>query len=162
MLRACGLALVLLALVSGAAIAAEPPVCRLAPLEDQYADADAAFVGRLAGERDADSASRSIYRFVVDQTLKGPIGREVEVTAPPLTDSAGKPLARGVAVGVLAQLDGASFTTTSCGLIEAGSLISVSEPQRGNAIRIAIGLVIAALVVGYSLLRLRRRHTALE
>lgn len=116
-------------------------------------------MGRLVAQRPA-AGGRRVYRFLVDRTLKGPIGKEVDVAAPLLTDSKGEPLARNVAVGVLARLEGATFTTTSCGLVEAGSLVSASEPERGTTIKIAIGLVIAALVVGYSLRRLRVRQAA--
>lgn len=150
--------LALTATAAPIATAAEPPVCDLAPLEDQYTDAGVAFVGRLVSQRRDDASDRRIYRFVVDQVLKGPIGREVDVTAAPLTDRDGAPLAGDVAVGVLANLEGATITTTSCGLVEAGSLVSVSEPQRGQAIKIVIGLVLVLLVVGFSVLRLRQRQ----
>ncbi len=139
------------------AAAAEAPSCDLIPLEDQYTAADAAFVGRLRSQR-LDAGGGRSYRFVVDRVLKGPIGREVDVTAPLLTDRDGTPLARGVTVGVLARLQGARITTSSCGLVEAGSLVSVSEPQRGQSIKIVIGLVLAVLVVGFSLVRLRKRR----
>jgi hypothetical protein len=136
--------------------AAEPPACNLVPLEEQYENADAAFVGRLVSDRPGSAAGR-VYRFAVDRVLKGPIGSQVDVSAPLLTDRDGTPLVRGVAVGVLADLDGARLTTTSCGLIDPGSLVSASEPQRGQRIKLAIGLVLAGLAVGFALLRLRRK-----
>jgi hypothetical protein len=154
-------AAVALAAAAGPARAAEPPSCTLTPLEEQYADADAAFVGRVVAER-AGSGGRRTYRFTVDRVLKGPIGKEVDVSAPSLTDRDGTPLAHGVTVGVLAQLEGANVTTTSCGLIEAGSLVTASEPERGQGIKIVIGIVIAALALGFALLRLRRRRGAGE
>ena len=153
------LPVVVVALIAtGTTEAAARPVCKLAPLEDQYADADAAFVGRLLSERPDGDGGRRLYRFAVDRVLKGPLGREVDVSAPLLTDRDGTPLAHDAPVGVLASLAGASFTTTSCGLIEPGSLVSASEPQRGQPIRLVIGLVFAALVVGFALVRLRRRQ----
>lgn len=157
MLRSCALALVLLALAPGASIAAEPPVCDLVPLEEQYRDAGAAFVGRLESERAGEAGVR-VYRFRVERVLKGPIGGEVELSAPLLTDRDGTPLARDVPVGVLVELQGARLTTDSCGLVDPGSLVSASEPQRGTPIKIAIGLVLAAVVLGLSVYRLRRRQ----
>ena len=47
------------------------------PLDERLAEVDAAFVGRVTAERAAPSGT--VYRFVVDQKVKGPIGREVEV-----------------------------------------------------------------------------------
>jgi hypothetical protein len=139
------------------ATAAEPPQCDLVPLEDQFEAAELAFVGRLRESQPAEGETRR-YRFSVERPLKGPLGTEVEVVAPLLTDRDGTPLARNVPVGVLASLDGARVTTTSCGLIDAASLVSASEPQRGQRIKLVLGLLLAAGVVGLSVLRLRRRE----
>jgi hypothetical protein len=114
-------------------------------------------VGRLVRER-RDAEGRRIYRFLVDRTLKGPVGREVEVRAPLLTDTGGTPIAHDVAVGVLADLRGATFATTSCGIVDPGSLVSISQPERGTTIKVVLGVLILAAVLGYSLLRLRRRR----
>jgi hypothetical protein len=116
-------------------------------------------VGRLVRER-RDADGRRVYRFLVDRPLKGPVGREIEIRAPLLTDTGGTPIAHDVAVGVLAELRGAAFTTTSCGIVDAGSLVSISQPERGTTIKVVIGVLILAAVLGYSLLRLRRRRQA--
>jgi len=134
--------------------------CPNTPLEERLAAADAAFVGRVTEERRA--AGRRVYRFVVDQRVKGPVGREVEVDAArPLVDAADKPVLHDEAIGVLANLVGARLTTESCLLTDPGALLSVSDEVRGNGIKIVIGLVILALVVAFSMRRLRTRQREL-
>jgi hypothetical protein len=152
------LALSLLALAAaGAAAPATPPVCPAVPLDERIAQADAAFVGRLGSERAAPGGGR-VYRFLVDQHVKGPLGREIEIRAPALTDAAGDPVPHDVAVGVLARRDGAAWVTDSCSLTEPGALLSAADEPKGNWIKLVIGLVILTLVLAYSARRLRRRQ----
>ena len=133
--------------------------CPNVPLEERLATADAAFVGRVIDERPATAGSGVAYRFVVDQRVKGPVGREIEVSAAErLVDAADQPLVRDEAIGVMANLAGAQLTTEPCLLTDPGALLSVSDEPRGNAIKIVIGLVILALVLAYSIRRLRRRE----
>jgi hypothetical protein len=135
--------------------------CPNVPLDERLRAADAAFVGRVVGERPGVGEGR-IYRFVVDQRVKGPVGREVEVHAgTPLVDANDQPVLRDEAVGVLAGLDAASLVTESCLLTDPGALLSASDEPRGNAIKIVIGLVILAVVLAYSMRRLRRRQAEL-
>ena len=78
--------------------------CPNVPLDERLADVDAAFVGRVTAERDRRRAAH-VYRFVVDQNVKGPIGREVEVRAAQrLVDANDKPIVHDEALGVLANL----------------------------------------------------------
>ena len=71
--------------------------------------ADAAFVGRVTDERAATTETGRVYRFVVDQRVKGPVGREVEVhSAERLVDARDEPIVRDEALGVLANLEGQS------------------------------------------------------
>ena len=133
--------------------------CPNVPLEERLAQADVAFVGRVTGERPASVGSGVAYRFVVDQKVKGPIGREVEVSAPTrLVDAADEPILHDEALGVMAAVDGAQIVTQSCLLTDPGALLSTSDEPRGDAIKIVIGLVILALVLLYSVRRLRRRE----
>ena len=62
---------------------------------------------------------------------------------------------------MLANLAGAQLTTESCLLTDPGALLSVSDEVRGNGIKIVIGLVILALVLAFSIRRLRRRRSGL-
>ncbi len=117
-------------------------------------------MGRVTAERsDADGY---VYRFVVDQNVKGPIGREVEVRAARrLVDARDRPIVHDEALGVLATLDGAELTTASCLLSDPGTLLATSDEPRGNGIKVVIGLVILALVLAYSIRRLRHRRAEL-
>ena len=81
----------------------------------------------------ASTGAGVVYRFLVDQSVKGPVGREVEVTSRrPLVDAADKPLVLDEALGVMALLDGARLTTESCLLTDPGALLSVSDEVAGE------------------------------
>ena len=152
-----------LALLAVAALAAAPGAfaldCPNVPLEERLTAADVAFVGRVTDERAGADGTGIVYRFVVDQRVKGSVGREVEVhAATRLVDAADEPLVHDEALGVLAQLDGARIVTESCLLTDPGALLSTSDEPRGDAIKIVIGLVILALVLAFSIRRLRRRE----
>lgn len=146
-------------LALGAASNAMAVDCPNVPLPDRIDAADGAFVGRVSSSRPAGDGER-VYRFFVDQPVKGEIGREVEVRGPLLVDAADQPVPVDVPVGVLVQQDGASWTTESCLLTDPGALLSASDEARGNWIKVLIGIGILALVLVYSLRRLQRRQTA--
>jgi hypothetical protein len=149
-------AVALLALVFAGDAAAL--TCPEIPPDARIAGADVAFVGRIVAERPAAGGQR-VYRFVVDQGVKGPVASEVEVHAAPLTDLDGKLIPHDVAVGVLASSDaGGTLRTGSCSLVDPASLLAASDEPRGMWIKIAIGIVILSAVVAYSLHRLRRRR----
>lgn len=134
--------------------------CPNVPLDERLSEVDAAFVGRVTAERAAPGGH--LYRFVVDQTVKGPIGREVEVrSARRLVDATDTPIVHDEALGVLANLNGAELTTESCLLSDPGTLLATSDEPRGNGIRVLIGLVILAAVLAYSARRLRHRRAEL-
>jgi hypothetical protein len=133
--------------------------CPNVPLDERLAAADVAFVGRVTAERPGAGGQGVVYRFTVDQRVKGELGSEVEVSAgAPLVDAADEPLVRDEALGVLARLDGARIVTDSCLLTDPGALLSTSDEPKGDWIKIVIGLVILALVVAYSVRRLRKRE----
>jgi hypothetical protein len=145
------------------ALALAPPAlaldCPNIPLEERLAQAEVAFVGRVTDERPRADGAGVVYRFVVDQRVKGPVGREVEVSAAArLVDAADEPIVHDEALGVMAALEGARIVTRSCLLTDPGALLSTSDEPRGDAIKIGIGLVILALVLAYSLRRLKRRE----
>jgi hypothetical protein len=133
--------------------------CPNIPLDERLQAAEVAFVGRVTDERPALNGPGVVYRFVVDQRVKGSIGREVEVTAPVrLVDAADEPLVRDEALGVMAALDGARIVTESCLLTDPGALLSTSDEPKGDWIKIVIGLAILALVLAFSIRRLNRRE----
>jgi hypothetical protein len=136
--------------------------CPNIPLEERLAAADAAFVGRVVEERPAAGGNGLVYHFVVDQRVKGPVGREVDVLAAErLVDADDDPLVHDEALGVMANLTGAQLTTESCLLTDPGALLSVSDEARGTWIKIVIGLAILGLVIWYSIRRLRVRQAGL-
>jgi hypothetical protein len=131
--------------------------CPQLPPDTRIAGADVAFVGRIVAERPASGEQR-IYRFAVDQRVKGPVGSEVEVHAVRLTDLDGKPIAHDVAVGVLASSDeGGTLVTGSCSVVDPASLLATADEPRGMWIKIVIGIVILGAVLAYSLRRLKHR-----
>jgi hypothetical protein len=100
-----------------------------------------------------------VYQFVVDQNVKGPVGRDVSVDSTErLVDATDTPIVHDEALGVLASLEGARIVTESCLLTDPGALLSVSDEPKGNGIKVVIGIVILLLVVGYSIRRLRHRQ----
>jgi hypothetical protein len=124
--------------------------------------ADVAFVGGLLSRTSVPGAgvAQFDYRFVVHQTVKGDLARNVTVRAATLVDLDGHELTptSDVDVGVLATSTGGRLVTSTCGLVDAGSLLGVADEPRGGAIKVGIGIVILAIVLLYSLHRLRRRN----
>jgi hypothetical protein len=135
--------------------------CPFIPLERRLEGADAAFVGELVSQRPlADGGS--LARFEVRQQIRGTGGSEVEVRSEaPLTDAEDRPLTAGTVVGVFAELDGATLTTSSCLLTDPAALLAVSDEPRGGLIKIALGVAFTMLVVGWAIVR-RRRGTRPE
>jgi hypothetical protein len=120
--------------------------------------ADGAFVGRVQEVQTVDSGDERLYRFVVDQKVKGEIGREVEVLAPRLVDAVDEAVPLDVAVGVFARQRDGVWTTESCSLTDPGALLSIADEPRGNWIKVLIGIGILTLVLAFSFWRLRRRR----
>ena len=113
----------------------------------------------MTAERPSTVGAGRVYEFLVDQNVKGPVGREIDVdSATRLVDATDKPLVHDEALGVLGDLDGARVVTASCLLTDPGALLSVSDEPKGNAIRLVIGVLILAAVLAYSIRRLRRRQ----
>lgn len=136
-------------------------VCPNIPLEERLEDADAAFVGELVSQRPA-STDGTLYRFDVKQQIRGTGGSEVEVRADEqLTDAQDRPLTRGIVVGVLAGLDGATLTTSSCLLTDPAALLAVADEPRGGLIKMVLGLLFTLAIVAWAVSR-RRRGTRPE
>ena len=132
--------------------------CPNVPLDERLSEVDVAFVGRVTAERPSTVGGRRVYEFLVDQNVKGPVGREVDVDAQTrLVDPRNNPLLHDQALGVMGDLDGARIVTESCLLTDPGALLAASDEQKGNAIRLVIGILILAAVLTYSIWRLRKR-----
>ena len=132
--------------------------CPNVPLDERLSEVDVAFVGRVTAEHPSTLGTGRVYEFLVDQNVKGPVGREVDVDATSrLVDATNKPLVHDEALGVMGDLDGARIVTQSCLLTDPGALLAASDEPKGNAIRLVIGILILAAVLAYSIRRLRKR-----
>jgi hypothetical protein len=132
--------------------------CPNVPVGERLESADVAFVGRIVSDRPASRSGQRIYRFSVEQPVKGPLGTEVEVRSERLVDVEDTPVPRGADVGVLASTQGAELVTSSCGLSDPAALLASADEPRGEWIKLVLGVGIAAAAVLFSLLRLRRRR----
>ena len=134
--------------------------CPQTPLDQRIAEADAVFVGRSMGSRPVAGSGvpQRIYTFDVDQEVKGDLGRTVEVRIPVRAANGGQKIPSDVAAGVLAGLVGGELFTTRCGITDPGAVLAAVDEQRGNPIRLVIGLLILGLVLAYSVLRVRRKQ----
>jgi hypothetical protein len=128
------------------------------PIDRRLEEADAAFVGRLLAVRG------TAYEFTVDQQVKGAVadvGDHMVVRS--ARDTAACGLRRSPpdeAVGVLLTRAGAGWTSSLCAQTTPGELLNAESPERGDRIKLAIGVAVLLAVLGYSLLRLRRRQRA--
>ena len=101
----------LLAAISLVAVARPTGACTCAPFDTRaaLADSDAALIGTLISRTDpppplegaTEAEGDAIYRFRVDQAVKGELGDEVEVHAPGSETGCGLSAPAGRAVGLL-------------------------------------------------------------
>jgi hypothetical protein len=152
------------ALVLGLALASEAAAytCPATPLQQRIDQADIVFVGRSTGFRTVPGSGlpQRVYTFVVDQQVKGDLGRTVAVRIPVLAANGGQKVPMDVAAGILAsRIDGGWFTTT-CGITDPGAVLAEVDEPRGNAIKLAIGAAILAAVLAYSIRRVRKKQGA--
>jgi hypothetical protein len=132
--------------------------CPNTPVDERLEAADVAFVGRLLSERPATRAGQRVYRFRVEKPVKGPLGAEVEVRSTRLVDVEDTPVPIGADVGVLASTERGALVTSSCGLSDAAALLAGADEPRGEWIKLALGIGLAAAVIAFSVARLRRRR----
>jgi hypothetical protein len=92
--------------------------------------------------------------------VKGPLGAEVEVRSARLVDVEDTPVPIGADVGVLASTERGALVTSSCGLSDPSALLAGADEPRGEWIKLAIGIGLAATVIAYSVVRLRRRRSS--
>jgi len=134
--------------------------CPQTPLAQRLAEADGAFVGRSTGWRpveDGGGIAQRVYTFDVDQNVKGEIGSTVEVRIPAPGATGGQRIPADVAAGMLVGFVDGAWVTTRCGITDPGALLSVADEPRGQLVKLVIGVLILAVVLAYSLRRLRGR-----
>lgn len=159
MTRALLLGAVLVLALSGRALAY---TCPQTPLQERIDQADIVFVGRSAGSHPVPGGGvpQRLYTFVVDQHVKGDVGEKVEVRIPVLAANGGQKVPEDVAAGVLASRTGSGWFTTTCGITDPGAVLATVDEPKGNAVKLAIGIVILAAVLAYSIRRVRRKQAA--
>jgi len=117
------------------------------------------FVGRSTGFTPVagDGISQRLYRFRVDQEVKGNLGRTVTVRIPVKAANGGQNVPLDVAAGILMSRVGNEWYTTRCGITDPGAVLAEVDQPRGNAVRLLIGILILAAVLTYSIRRVKRR-----
>ena len=98
-----------------------------------------------------------LYRFKVDQEVKGDLGRTVDVRIPVRPSNGGQVVALDVAAGMLINRVGGGWFTTRCGITDPGVVLAEVDQQKGNPIRLVIGILILGAVLTYSIRRVKRR-----
>lgn len=98
-----------------------------------------------------------MYRFEVDQEVKGDLGRLVSVRIPVREANGGQVIPVDVAAGILMNRAGGAWFTTRCGITDPGAVLAVVDQPRGNAVKLLIGILVLGAVLTYSIRRAKRR-----
>ena len=92
----------------------------------------------------------------VDQRVKGDVEKVIEVRTPSGTDcDVDVPMNEAIGLLLTKSPDGA-WLASACSVVEPGPLVVEGGDPRGGVIKVAIGIVILALVLLWALLRLRK------
>ena len=139
--------------------AAQAYTCPTTPLSERIAQAEAVFVGRSTGSTivQGKAVPERLYRFTVDQEVKGSLGRSVSVRIPVRPENGGQLVPHDVAAGILMGRANGTWFTTRCGITDPGAVLAEVDQPHGNAIKLAIGILILGAVLAYSVYRVRRR-----
>ncbi len=140
--------------------AAQAYTCPLTPLDQRIAQSQAVFVGRSTGFTAVagEGVPQRLYRFEVDQEVKGDLGRTVSVRIPVKPANGGQLVPLDVAAGILMNRADGTWFTTRCGITDPGVVLAEVDQPRGNAIRLVIGILILGAVLAYSIRRVKRRE----
>jgi MYXO-CTERM domain-containing protein len=133
-------------------------VCADTPLEERFDEADVAFVGRYESERPGEVGGQrvALVTVAVEQRVKGDVEGTVVVRSPSGSDCDLKlPAGRSVGLLLTSAPDG-TLLGSACSIVEPGELVAVGGEPRGGVIKVAIGLVILALVLAWALRRRAR------
>ena len=117
------------------------------------------FVGRSTGFTAVagDGIPQRLYRFEVDQEVKGDLGRTVSVRIPVRPANGGQSIPADVAAGILMSRANGEWFTTRCGITDPGAVLAEVDQPRGNAVKLVIGALILGGVLAYSIRRVKRR-----
>jgi hypothetical protein len=134
-------------------------------VKEKLDGADVAFVGHVVSVQPVPGNTgieRFDYGFVVDHVVKGTLGDRATLRAAKLVDIDNQTVTAGadVAIGVLAGTASGRLVTSSCGLVDPGSLMGAADEPKGGPIKLVIGIGILGLVLAYSFRRLKRRREA--
>jgi hypothetical protein len=132
-------------------------VCADTPLSQRLDEADAAVVGRVIAERagDVQGAPVQLLTVEVDQHVKGDVGGRLVVRSPSGTDcDVEVPMDKPIGLLLMKALGGV-WLASACSVVAPGPLVAEGGEPRGGVIKVGIGIVILALVLGWALLRLR-------
>ncbi len=135
---------------------ASAATCLPAPPRAKLEAADAAFVGRLERTVAIPGVRNRIdYLFLVDQVVKGSLGRRVSVRSGVGQEELGFSLERDVASGILLNREGGVWVGGLCGQVTASELV---EATRGEEQIVNWGgVVVGVLVLGGGAYFLRRK-----
>jgi hypothetical protein len=133
--------------------------CPATPLTERIAEAEIVFVGHSTGYTPVAGSGvpQRLYRFNVDQQVKGDLGEIVYVRVPVKPANGGQVIPEGVAAGILANRAGGTWFTTRCGITDPGAVLAEVDKPKGNAVKLLIGFVFLAGVFGYSFWVLKRK-----
>jgi hypothetical protein len=117
------------------------------------------FVGRSTGSTvvPGEGIPQRLYRFAVDQEVKGDVGRTVSVRIPVDPANGGQLVPLDVAAGILMNRTNGEWFTTRCGITDPGAVLAEVDQPKGNAVKLAIGILILGAVLAYSVRRVKRR-----
>jgi len=117
------------------------------------------FVGRSTGFTAVagDGIPQRLYRFEVDQEVKGDLGRTVSVRIPVRPANGGQLVPADVAAGILMSKANGGWFTTRCGITDPGAVLAEVDQPKGNAVKLVIGVLTLGGVLAYSIRRVRRR-----
>ncbi len=117
------------------------------------------FVGRSTGftAYAGEGVPQRLYRFRIDQSVKGDLGPTVTVRIPVRPANGGQLIPRDVAAGILMNKVNGTWFTTRCGITDPGAVLAGVDKPKGNALKLLIGVVILGIVLAYSIRRVRRR-----
>ncbi len=133
-------------------------MCADTPLSERLNESDAAVVGRVVEERPGDVRGAPVVLLTVDvdQHVKGDVGKVIEVRTPSGTDcDVEVPMNEAIGLLLTKSPDGV-WLASACSVVEPGPLVVEGGEPRGGGIKVVLGVVILALVLGWALLRLRR------